>query len=112
VRAAEAEQQAADLHVNRVQAQLQLELAATTERLKAAVERHEEARTQLVPAAFEALRQLQRGYRAGRFTYLDQLEGQRAAAEAELTLIQTARDAWSARLELDALVGTNLEGNR
>jgi cobalt-zinc-cadmium efflux system outer membrane protein len=112
VRAAEAEQQAADLHVNRVQARLQLALVAATERLKAAVERHEEARTQLVPAAFEALRQLQRGYRAGRFTYLDQLEGQRAAADAEQTLIETARDAWSARLELDALVGPNPEGNK
>jgi len=112
VRAAEAEQQAAELHANTVQARLQLDLISARERLEAAVERHEDARTRLVPAAREALQQLQHGYRAGRFTYLDQLEGQRAAAEAELTLLQTARDAWSARLELEALVGTTTEAHR
>ncbi len=109
VRAAQAEHHAATLHEQAVRLRLELELRNAHGRLLAARDRYEAARTRAQPAASAALAQLQRGYRAGRFTYLDQLEGQRAAVEAELLGFQTAREVWGARFSLERLLGRTLE---
>src|SRR6185369_9188231 len=76
---AEAERNAARIHEQAVRRRLETELRGAYDRLYAARDRYDEARARLLPATREALAQLQRGYRAGRFTYQDQLEGQRAA---------------------------------
>jgi cobalt-zinc-cadmium efflux system outer membrane protein len=109
IHAAEAEHQAALARERAVRLGLQLELASAYDHLMSSHDRFEEARTRLAPAAREALVQLQRGYHSGRFSYLDQLEAQRAAVEAELTMLETERDAWIARLTLERLLGRTLE---
>jgi len=109
VRAAEADHNAAVARETGVRLRLEQELLSAYDRLLAARDRFETARTELEPTAREALDQLQRGYRAGRFTYLDQLDGQRAAVEAELLTLQTERETWSARIALEALLGRSLE---
>lgn len=109
LRAAEAERSAAQAHERGVRLRLEQELAGAWGRLQAAKQRFAEVRTRMEPAAHDALAQLQRGYLSGRFTYLDQLEGQRAAVEAELLELETEHDAWSARLELERLLGRTLE---
>ena len=50
---------------------------------------------------FEALVKLAEGYRAGRFRYLDYLDGQHAALEAELEMLDAAREYWNARLAME-----------
>jgi outer membrane protein TolC len=60
------------------------------------------------PAAREALEKLAAGYRAGRFTYLDFVEGQRAELEVELSALDAVREYWSARFALEWGAGTSL----
>ena len=59
----------------------------------------------VLPSTQEALELLSAGYRAGRFRYLDYLEGQRSALEAEILAIDAAQSVWSARMTLERLVG-------
>ena len=109
VRSAEAERTAASIREAAVRRRLEAELTATYERLLAARDSYEAARTTLLPTAREALAELNRGYVTGRFSYLDQLDAQRAELEAELTEIQSQRDVWSARIALERLLGRSLE---
>ena len=109
IRAAEAERYAATARERAVERRLVRELASAYDSLIAARDKEEIVRTRLLPAAREALGELQHGYRAGRFTYLDQLEGQRAALDAEATEVQLLRDIWSARFTLERLLGQTLE---
>jgi len=69
--------------------------------LEAARENYETARTEGEPAALEALEKLGSGYRAGRFTYLDYIEGQRAALEAALSTLDALKEYWGSRLALE-----------
>jgi len=57
------------------------------------------------PRAGEALALLTAGYRAGRYGYVDLVEGRRAALESRLAVIAAAADAWRARAELERWTG-------
>jgi cobalt-zinc-cadmium efflux system outer membrane protein len=109
IQSAEAGHRAAVMREHSERLRLEQELRSDWERLMAARDRSEIARTREQPAAQRALADLDRGYRAGRFTFLDQLDGQRAAVEAELRVLETERDLWNARFELERLLGTSLE---
>jgi cobalt-zinc-cadmium efflux system outer membrane protein len=109
VQAAQSELDAARAREEGTRLRLQGELADARDRLLAARDRWDAVRLRMQPAAREALEQLRHGYQAGRFTYLDQLEGQRAALDADLLELETIRDTWSARLELERLLGRTLE---
>lgn len=109
IQAAEADHRAAVMREHAERLRLEQELRADWDRLIAARDQSELARTRALPAARQALIDLERGFRAGRFTYLDQLEGQRAGVEAELLAIDAERDLWVARFELERLLGTSLE---
>ena len=109
LRSAEAERSAATSREQLVRRRLEQQLKTAYDSLMAAKDAEEMARSRLLPAARQALAELQKGYRAGRFTYLDQLDGQRAALDAELTAAGTIRQTWSARLALEQLLGLTLE---
>jgi cobalt-zinc-cadmium efflux system outer membrane protein len=109
LRAAEAERSAAEARKVAVRRQLEEQLRSARERLIAAIESYGRVAHQLLPSAREALEQLRAGYRAGRFSYLDLLEGQRSALEAELFELEVAKDVWSARVALERLTGRALE---
>lgn len=93
-----------------------LERAATTRRLDAgardAASRLEAALAAwrrlsetAAPRAVEALALLGAGYRAGRFGYVDLVEGRRAALEAREALVDAAAAVWRARAELERHAG-------
>jgi cobalt-zinc-cadmium efflux system outer membrane protein len=109
IQSAQAEQTSAASRQRAVERQLEQELRAAYDSLTAARDKEEIVRTRLLPAAREALTELQRGYRLGRFTYLDQLDGQRAALDAEMMELQLIQDLWSARFTLERLLGRRLE---
>ena len=108
VEAAEAERRAAAARERAVGRRLEQELRGAYDRLIAARDAYEAAHTRVEPLARAALGELEAGYRSGRFSYLDHLEGQRAMLEAELLVLKTARDTWSARFELERLLGQSL----
>jgi len=109
VASAAAERSSAEARQREVERRLEGDLRSAYDSLFAARDREEIVRTRLLPASRDALAQLQKGYRAGRFTYLDQLDGQRAALEAELTAIGAERDLWIARFTLERLIGRSLD---
>lgn len=109
LQSAEADQAAAEAEEVAVRQRLEQELSNAHERLSAAMESYARINDQLLPSAQEALEQLRSGYRAGRFSYLEYLEGQRSALEAELFAIELAKDVWSARMTLERLLGQTLE---
>ncbi|MEO6462706.1 MAG: TolC family protein, partial [Candidatus Eisenbacteria bacterium] len=84
---------------------LRSELESATGRVSLARSTHEAVRTRIQPLAAEALRQVRAGYRAGRLSYTDLIEAQRAVREADLALTEANIDLWRARLALDRLVG-------
>jgi cobalt-zinc-cadmium efflux system outer membrane protein len=112
VTAAEAEHRAAAAEARAIGDRLEVDLANTLDALAAAREAYELARDRVVPAARDALARLDQGFRAGRFTYLDHWEAQRELIDAELTRVRAARDAWSARLKLETLLGASLDDVR
>jgi cobalt-zinc-cadmium efflux system outer membrane protein len=108
VAAAEAEQRAAAAHLTITRLQLEQQLAEAQQRRSAARESYELARTHAWPAAERALAQLEDGYRRGRFTYLDYLDGQRSALDIQLALLEAERDYWRARLTIERISGAPL----
>ncbi len=109
VQSAEAAHRAASFREHSQRLQLERELRSDWERLMSARDRSRDARTRAEPTARQALAELERGYRSGRFSFLDHLDGQRAAVEAEMMVIETERDLWTARFELERLLGRSLE---
>jgi cobalt-zinc-cadmium efflux system outer membrane protein len=108
VRAAEAERDAARLGAEGGRLRLEEEVRTAADRLRAALDVWDTARTRVRPAAEEALRLLAQAYRAGRLGYLDIAEGQRSLLEAEHLAVDAMADAWRARLALERLTGTPL----
>jgi cobalt-zinc-cadmium efflux system outer membrane protein len=101
IAAAEAEYRAAAARELRVRAGLRQELAGLDRRMRFASEDYEIVATRTRPAARAALESLGSGYRAGRFTYLDYVEGQRAMTDVELAMLDAVRDYWRARVALE-----------
>ncbi len=109
LRAAEAELAGAAARSRTVRRRLEQELRAAHTELVAAADAIDTARAQVLPSAREALSLLRAGYRAGRFSYLELLDGQRAALEAELLVLDSTRDGWAARAVLERVLGEPLE---
>jgi cobalt-zinc-cadmium efflux system outer membrane protein len=109
VEAADAERRAASSHERAVAGRLEQELRGAYDRLIAARDAYQAAHDRVAPLARAALGELEAGYRSGRFSYLDHLEGQRAALDADLLVLKTAHDTWSARFELERLLGQSLD---
>ena len=105
IAAAEAEQKAAQAHETLVQLELEQRLGEVQDRAEAARTAYDLARNRAEPAAREALTQLESGYRRGRFTYLDILEGRRTLLDIQLAELEAQRDYWAARLELQSWIG-------
>ncbi len=101
VRAAEAEFHATQTREALLRRSLVQRTTASYHALEAARQNYETARSEGEPAAREALDNLGAGYRAGRFTYLDYIEGQRAALDAALTTLDALKEYWSSRLVLE-----------
>lgn len=109
VDAAEADRQAAAARAQDVALELRSSLRAAVESYQAAQESYELIAGTLVPRNEDVLRQLAAGYRSGRFSSLEYLEGQRSLLEAELQRIDAAAGAWRARLALERLLGRPVE---
>jgi cobalt-zinc-cadmium efflux system outer membrane protein len=69
-------------------------------------------RGELLPAAEEALRALDREFAAGEATLLERIDGQRALIEARARLVHALRDRAWARLRAAALLAAIREGSR
>ncbi len=103
VSAAEADRSGADVRVRAAQIRLGGELRSAYERLAASTSIWQEITRNGLPSVEAAFGALRSAYRMGRVGYVDVLEGQRAAIETRLLALDAARDAWSARLELERL---------
>lgn len=108
VLAAEAELEAdrAEQHV--ATQKLENQLLDSYDQLAAARDVYALSRDRELPALRNALEHVDQAFRAGRFTYLDHADAQRQLIDAELTMIQAAHDAWSARVKLETLIGASL----
>jgi cobalt-zinc-cadmium efflux system outer membrane protein len=103
IAAATADYNAALSRERTVRARLARDLGNAGQRLTSAYEAIQLAGKRALPAARQALEQLESGYRRGRFTYLDYTEGQRAVLEIQLLMNDTIRDYWKARLTIEGL---------
>ena len=101
VTAAQLDVNAAELRERTARLEMERLLTVAWTRCRAAAEDYALARDTALPAAREALVKLAEGYRAGRFRYLDYLDGQHAALDAELAMLDAAREYWNARLAME-----------
>lgn len=101
VAAAQLDVNAAQLKERTQRLELERLLANAWRRCRAAAEDYALTRDTALPAAREALVKLAEGYRAGRFRYLDYLDGQHAALDAELAMLDAVREYWNARLAME-----------
>jgi len=110
---AQADQRVAQAEAHGVMLQLQSQVRLARERLLATAEAYRATRQLVLPASREALEQLRRGYRAGRFGYLDILLGERTVLDAEIRAIEQTNELWDARLSLERMIGGTLpEGSQ
>ena len=109
VAAAEADHQAALAREDLAALELSGALRGAHDDYLAATDILELVRARVKPKTEETLRQLARGYRSGRFSSLEYLEGQRSVLEAELALVEATAEAWRARLMLERLLGVTIE---
>jgi cobalt-zinc-cadmium efflux system outer membrane protein len=107
--AAQAESEAAKARADLATLELRAALRQAYERYIAAQESHELIATRVNPKSEEVLRQLTSGYRGGRYSSLEYLEGQRSLLEAQLQLIDATAEAWRARQTLERLLGRSIE---
>ena len=105
VNAAAAERDAAVAQQDAVRASLTVEVESARGRLLAALHSMAALRQEVAPRAEQALSLVQSGYRAGRFSYLDLAEAERALLEAELAGADAFVEAWRAKLELERIGG-------
>jgi cobalt-zinc-cadmium efflux system outer membrane protein len=108
IAAAEADRRAAEAHETVLRLELEQSIHEARERMLAARDAWVISRDRAQPAVRQALDQLAAGYRRGRFTYLDYLEGQRSALDIQLASVDALTDYWRARLELERLTGAPL----
>jgi cobalt-zinc-cadmium efflux system outer membrane protein len=109
VMAADAERHAVQAREQLVRLRLDEELRAARERLLAAIETHRTLEARVLPGYEDALGQIAAGYRAGRFNALEYLEAQRNLLDTELAVIEARVEAWSAQLDVEAMVGRSLD---
>lgn len=109
VAAADAEARAARAHEQAVRGEAVSRRAAAYRRMLGARAAYATGVSVARPAAREALSQLGAGYKAGRFSYLEYADGQRAAVEIELALLDAEKDYWIAWFDA-GLGDTLIEG--
>ena len=107
--AAELELHAAEIDEHSTALRLEQQLQQNLEQMRLSVETYSTLRTRVRPIAVEAAQSIETGYRAGRLTYLDLLEGQRSLLETEDALLDAAAESWRIRARLEVLLGTSLD---
>jgi cobalt-zinc-cadmium efflux system outer membrane protein len=65
-------------------------------------------KTDVLPAAHEALNAMTRGYELGKFSLLDVLDAQRTLFQGQSQYVQALTDAHLAYADIGRLVGTTL----
>lgn len=104
--AAEAGRQRALLGTKSIESRLASEVHTGIGKLEAAISAFHRLGSRAAPAAEEALTALRSTYRAGRLSYTDLLEAQRALLEARLAVVEATAGVWRARADLARLTGS------
>lgn len=107
--AAETERDAARADASAIAARLDQELRQALEQVRLSVDAFAAIKSRVRPSAEKAASAVESGYRAGRLSYLDLVDGQRGLLEADVAMLDAAADAWRARARLEALVGAPLD---
>ncbi len=105
---AQSDQRVAQAEERSVTLQLQGQVRRARDALMAIIEAYRATRRLALPASREALDELRRGYRAGRFGYLDILLGERTVLDTEIRALEQTSELWNARLNLERLTGEAL----
>jgi cobalt-zinc-cadmium efflux system outer membrane protein len=108
--AAEAERARAEAGRAATERRLGAEARNAIAELTAAIEIYRRLADGAAPAAREALEDLRAGYRAGRLSYVDLIEGQRAALESRMALVEASAEVWRVRGRIERLAGSVEEG--
>ena len=89
--------------------QWQSRLLTTHEEMTATYSEATTIDNELIPQAQAAFEELQRGYRQGRFDYLDLLAAEQDLIAARERLLDAHGDYLMRRIEIESLIGRNLE---
>lgn len=108
VAAAEAEHRAASFEAGAARTRLQQEVLAASERYRAALAALNDLRSRVQPSARRALDLVVSGYRSGRLTYIDIIDGERSLIEADLMVIDATAEFWRAQRALESLTGNGI----
>jgi len=96
----------ADLEAARVGGER--EIARLQARIVASASQAERIRTQVIPAALEAVRLVREGFARGGFQYIDVTDAERALAEARMRRVEILKSLHLDRAALDRLTGRHL----
>ena len=95
----------ADADVDAARARLRLELSQAYAAYETAADEAHRLKTDVLPAAREALDAMSRGYELGKFGFLDVLDAQRTLFQGESQYVTALGDAHRAYAEIGRLVG-------
>ena len=90
------------------QSALQAELAASYSLLKAAYSEVSTLQTEVVPAAEQIFRDVEEGYRLGKFGLLEVLDAQRTLTDVRMQFIHARESYYMAVAEVERLTATPL----
>jgi cobalt-zinc-cadmium efflux system outer membrane protein len=97
----------ADADVDAARAKLRLELSQAYAAYETAADEAHRLKTDVLPAAREALDAMSRGYELGKFGFLDVLDAQRTLFQGESQYVTALGDAHRAYAEIGRLVGAS-----
>lgn len=92
-------------------ARLQLELTRAYANYENSTQAARRLKTDVLPAAREALDAMSRGYELGKFSFLEVLDAQRTLFQGQSQYVQALSDAHLAYADIGRLVGTPLRGD-
>jgi cobalt-zinc-cadmium efflux system outer membrane protein len=92
-------------------ARLQLELTRAYANYEISTQAARQLKTDVLPAAREALDAMSRGYELGKFSFLDVLDAQRTFFQGQSQYVQALTDAHLAYAEIGRLVGMPLRAD-
>jgi cobalt-zinc-cadmium efflux system outer membrane protein len=92
-------------------ARLQLELTQAYANYEISTQAARQLKTDVLPAAREALDAMSRGYELGKFNFLDVLDAQRTFSQGQSQYVQALTDAHLAYADIGRLVGMPLRTN-
>ena len=99
---AAAERSAAELAIASELTEIHAALAAAHQRAKT-------LKTRVVPAMQEAFDAAHKGYRQGKFGFLDMLDAQRELIEAKVSLVDTLNDYQAALIDIQRITSASIE---